>query len=510
MNKYQPTQPPDVAWPDRIIPVQAKCPNCGSAVPKNLVLDVGLAPIGRERRVWRVAACPDCGCRFYLDLPVHDYADDEMLTRGRAALYLQQGAGLRQLCRPLALLQLPPGIACLEVGCGFGFALDFARHALGWKVRGIDPAQIAALGREQLNLPIESRSVDSAEPKLEQAFDVVIAAETLEHVPDPSVFLNTLRQALRPGGVLVLTTPDAAALSPETPPGLLAALLSPGLHCVFQTEASLHALLSAQGFTSVTMIRDGGRLVAHASTTEIPPGGTETFDPLFLAYLEDRALAFAPGSDLALGLAGRCLFESANAGDFDRAERMQLVLRGACLGRFGLDIETLIELPQEAAICTLNRMTELMPLNLAAILYASAMCALCRGAARSNQLARLKCAAEAAKQLQRAVGELGMADALSEDLAWVATAEVLLCEAQIPGADIKALMRNLPVLPGIEGAARHQHFTERLHSTKRQPAAFTIAALARNHVKPGLARLTAFVVGRLGRQVPRPDILKNP
>ncbi len=40
--------------------------------------------------------------------------------------------------------------------------------------------------------------------------DVVLATETLEHVPDPRVFLAEARRVLRPGGRIVLTVPFAA------------------------------------------------------------------------------------------------------------------------------------------------------------------------------------------------------------------------------------------------------------------------------------------------------------
>lgn len=487
----------------------ATCPNCESLTVKPVALDVGLAPLGRKHKLWRVVACPDCACRFYLDRQAHNYAEDEMLTRGRAALYLQQGAGLRQLCQPLALLQLPRGSLYLEIGCGFGFAMDFARHALGWTVQGIDPAQIAALGRTQLDLPIECRMLEGDEPEMAQAFDVVMAAETIEHVLDPSAFLGTLRPMLRPGGVLVLTTPDGAALSPETPPDLLAALLSPGLHCVFQTEASLRGLLAAQGFTHVAVARNGGRLVVHASMCPVKLGGVESVEPMFRTYLEDRAVWFAPASNLGLGLAGRCLLEAANAGDFDRAGRMLRTLRGACLDRFGLDIETLQALPPETASCSLERMAELMPLNLAAILYASAMCALCNGASRSGQHFRLLRAAESAIRLRRATGELGMVDALSEDLAWVATAEALLCEAEASGTDIAALIGRLPVLPGADGRARYEHFVDRLGRARRN-ASSGLLPLAWARIMRGLRRIAAAMINRMGRQDRRFGAQKRP
>jgi hypothetical protein len=42
------------------------------------------------------------------------------------------------------------------------------------------------------------------------AFDLVTSFQVLEHVPDPKVFLGELSRVTRPGGQIVLTTPNAA------------------------------------------------------------------------------------------------------------------------------------------------------------------------------------------------------------------------------------------------------------------------------------------------------------
>jgi SAM-dependent methyltransferase len=47
-------------------------------------------------------------------------------------------------------------------------------------------------------------------PAEDASTDVVLATETLEHVPDPTVFLAEARRVLRPGGRIVLTVPFAA------------------------------------------------------------------------------------------------------------------------------------------------------------------------------------------------------------------------------------------------------------------------------------------------------------
>ena len=173
------------------------------------LLSVRFARPGETPETLRVLRCLRCTSPFDAVRQPPDYASEAFSARGQAAFYLQQGAGPGLLTRPLAQLRRPPGSRYLEVGCGFGFALDFAVQARGFVGMGIDPGRLAAQGRQAFGLDIALRPLGTDEPALAGQFDVVMAAETIEHVASPAAFVRTLRRALRPGGVLVLTTPTA-------------------------------------------------------------------------------------------------------------------------------------------------------------------------------------------------------------------------------------------------------------------------------------------------------------
>jgi len=55
---------------------------------------------------------------------------------------------------------------------------------------------------------------DVQDPKfdLRRKFDVVVAGELIEHVADQRAFLINVRKHLRPGGILIITTPNATSL----------------------------------------------------------------------------------------------------------------------------------------------------------------------------------------------------------------------------------------------------------------------------------------------------------
>ena len=228
-------------------------------------------------------------------------------------------------------------------------------------------------------------------------------------------------------------------------------LLSPELHLVLQSAASLRLLLERAGFAAIEIGRDGGGLVAHAGLAGVPAAR----DPdrrAYRAYLEARA-ADCPDPDLFLGFAGRGLLEAVNTGDWAAAHRLRATLAVACRERFGIDLDA-PSLPVETAACSLERMAAVMPLNLASICYGCAMLALAEGAARPSQEGVLLVAAEAARRLRRAVGELAMEDALSEDLGWAAEAEALLCAVAGDSPAIAERILGLSDAPGGDVARR--------------------------------------------------------
>ena len=111
--------------------------------------------------------------------------------------------------RPLA------GRRALDVGCGAGLLTEpLAR--LGAAVTGVDAAadniRVASAHAEASALNIDYHCGDVAQLGL-AGFDLVTSMEVIEHVADKPAFVGALADALMPGGLMILSTPNRTAAS---------------------------------------------------------------------------------------------------------------------------------------------------------------------------------------------------------------------------------------------------------------------------------------------------------
>jgi 2-polyprenyl-3-methyl-5-hydroxy-6-metoxy-1,4-benzoquinol methylase len=182
------------------------CPLCGSEERHEKVY--GFAPFAvarcRRCRLWYLSP------RLAEPLMRASYADDAYFEGGAAGYssYQAQEATLRPTFRRFLGELERRGMAggrLLEVGCAYGFFLDEARGFFTHRT-GTDysPAALEkAAGRADRLLLGGTEQIAPGE-----LFDSIACIHVIEHIYDPVAFLRTLTRHLRPGGWLLLATPD--------------------------------------------------------------------------------------------------------------------------------------------------------------------------------------------------------------------------------------------------------------------------------------------------------------
>lgn len=103
------------------------------------------------------------------------------------------------------------GKRVLDAGCGAGTLLGTLVE--GNRVTGIDvDKQALQVCRERYGVETVWADFATELPFEPASFDVVVAGETIEHLPYPAIFLQEARRVLIPGGLFLGSVPNAYRL----------------------------------------------------------------------------------------------------------------------------------------------------------------------------------------------------------------------------------------------------------------------------------------------------------
>ncbi|UEG50571.1 class I SAM-dependent methyltransferase [Ferruginibacter lapsinanis] len=132
----------------------------------------------------------------------------------------------------------------LEVGSGLGY-LTYAIKQQGYDITGLDISADAVkkatdrFGNHFICQDVYKYALDNA-----GKFDIVILTEVIEHLPEPNSFCDVLVSLLKPGGKLIITTPNKSA----TPPGEdYWDTESPPVHLTWFSEDSFRVIAAQRG-----------------------------------------------------------------------------------------------------------------------------------------------------------------------------------------------------------------------------------------------------------------------
>jgi len=115
----------------------------------------------------------------------------------------------QEVARMLAEL-VPMGSRVLDVGCGTGSVSRIIADTRGAQIIGIEPDSCRAAAARARGLEVHEQLFTAAILQELKPFDVIVFADVLEHVADPSSFLQLAHRALLPGGRVIASVPNVA------------------------------------------------------------------------------------------------------------------------------------------------------------------------------------------------------------------------------------------------------------------------------------------------------------
>ena len=148
----------------------------------------------------------------------------------------------------------PEQIRLLDVGCSSGAFLNTAVK-LGFRAEGVEPAPKAAATAQAAGLNVHQGLLQEA-GYADGQFDAITLFEVIEHLQQPLELLQECQRILRPGGILLIGTGNAASWSMAAMGARWEYLdiVRHGGHVSFFNPGSIAALAQLSGF-SVAAVR---------------------------------------------------------------------------------------------------------------------------------------------------------------------------------------------------------------------------------------------------------------
>ncbi len=209
--------------------------------------------------LWR---CRDCSLIFVFPLPdpkniysadyfssakngfgYVDYDQDKLPMIPTFKKYL---AWLKQLA--------PDQGQLLDLGAATGFFVKLAK-ADGWSSTGVEISDYAAaMGRERGLKIMTGVLTDLSLPP--DYYEAVTMLDVLEHLTDPAQTIEEVKKIIKPGGLLLINTPDAGSLIAKIL-GKYWHLLVPPEHLHYFSQSNLIKFLASRGFEPILIARVG-------------------------------------------------------------------------------------------------------------------------------------------------------------------------------------------------------------------------------------------------------------
>ncbi len=140
-----------------------------------------------------------------------DRSSSELLCQRKQAQQTRIEVVTRLAAQALQAVPNAAAAQMLSIGC-FDGKIEQGFLQQGWKVTGLDDSESALDRARRRGLKTTLADFSQPLPYPSDSFDFIFAGEVIEHLLSPMELLGEIRRVLKPGGTVVLTTPNLARL----------------------------------------------------------------------------------------------------------------------------------------------------------------------------------------------------------------------------------------------------------------------------------------------------------
>ncbi len=163
-------------------------------------------------RTARLVECLECGFRYADPLPA-----DDLVALYEDLVDPEYREGSEGRIRPLRRIVArcrtlhPAARTLLDVGAGVGLLCRAALEQ-GMEATGVEPSAWAVNAARERGMSLLQGTFPH--PSLAgRRFDVITSIDVIEHLADPRSLLASIAEALQPGGIAAITTPNVRSLA---------------------------------------------------------------------------------------------------------------------------------------------------------------------------------------------------------------------------------------------------------------------------------------------------------
>lgn len=192
------------------------CPICAESVKAKTTIENYDDRFG-YKGVFKILHCQNCGHRFIastftsemlLDIysnyyPRSNYDLEKYKPHEKSSSFSTWLKG--EMYSPF--LWVTPAARVLDIGCGFGESLGYLQ-SLNCNAYGVEADENIRRVAEMFGYKVKVGLFDAADYDAD-FFDFVTLGQVIEHITDPVRTMHDIATVLKPGGLLIMSTPNA-------------------------------------------------------------------------------------------------------------------------------------------------------------------------------------------------------------------------------------------------------------------------------------------------------------